>query len=554
MTKYIHIFLLLCLLPLQAGRAQTSPKKGIVWGRPAGVPHTESQLLAMKEAGVEAVRTGIIRDHGILTLADTLQIDLYVDLPFEYLPSARLADTLEYAAGVLDTLVGLAQIHSSIRNIGLARYADTSDSTACAYFNRLAADARRKAPAGTNVYFVTRFIDDDVCADRVDFVLAEVLDLDDPAAPLRRWSAARPSGPNIGVAATGTWLRADSLRGLNVRGSPERQARYFETHLPVLLSDTLSAEPPVVFVYRWMDEARRYEGVADELERLFVERYGLHALDGTARPAMDVVAGVYTGRQTVFAFAQGDRVPERAPWTTLLGWGVMVMIGIFYATSPRFRHMVPRYFQAHFFFREAVREGRDVLLGASTVLLVSLAAAAGLITYVVLDAVRRMDVFSMAFRWLPETTQGAFVSLFSRPLVLILLAGCLYVIGLLGWTIVLSLLSRRRYRVAPSQALMLVVWPRWPLMLVMIAAMVIAAIPGSNLQATIAMAGAWLLLSLGAAVRTLLDLVAIARIPPYLLLPAVLLHPGILVLGAIVIALIPAGPELAYLWHAITRS
>lgn len=532
--------------------AQEGALKGVVWTVPEGQAQAEQDLRAMADAGIEAVRSGLIRSEKLLSLADTLGIALYLDLPLSRLPAARMVDTLDYARAVVDTAAALAGRHRSIQAVGMARYADTSDPAACAVLDELHRRLRSRAGPGISTYYVTRFVENDVCSEAVDFVLIDARGAENPAELLRWWHAAHPGG-SVGLAAFGVWVRSDTLRGLAVPASPERQARYLERHLAVLLSDTLSAPLRALFVYRWRDAPLSYANTAHDLEHPYLERYGLHAVDDTARPALRVVAGIFTGRQTVFAFERGTTPSGPAPWSVLFGWAVIASLGIFYALSPRFRSMLPRYFQARFFFRESVREGRDVLLGASSMLLAALGIASGLVTLVVADAVRPTATFMLALRWLPPTTQGAVATLLGRPLLFIVVVGCIHVTALLLWSTVLSVLSRRKFTLAPSQVLMLVVWPRWPVLAVMVAAMVAASLEEPNAYLIGGIVLTWMLIEVASALRTLTDFLAVTRIPLWLLAPAALLHPGVLLAGVLAMVVLGHQPEFTYLRHAAMR-
>ena len=552
MDKFVGIFLTILLVAAGNAYGQVGPQKGVVWQIPEDISLAEHQLQEMAEAGVEAVRTGPVRSSRLLSLADTIGVDFYVDLPVSRLPAVHLRDTLQYAAAVLDTVLGLAQIHRSLRNVGLAGHIDTSDSTACEYFRQLTNYARGRAPEGTRFYYDTRFSASDVCSNTVDFTLINALDREDPAALLRQWDEG--SASPVGIGALGTWVRADAEEGLSVPHSPQQQARYLEKHLSTLLSDTLDIRPIVVFAFRWQDQQRARPSIANDLDTPYVQRYGLHTMQGATRPAYDVVRGIYTGEQLIFAFEQGDGPPSRMPWTTVLGWGVLIMLGIFYATSPRFRHMLPRYFQAHVFFLESVREGRDVLFGTSAVLLTALGVATGIAVSASLDAVRDMHAFAMAVSWLPGSTQQVITTLLSSPAILAILAGCIYVFVLLLWTFILALFTRRKYPMAPSQVLMLVAWTRWPILLVMIAAMAIAATPDVDPTAVGILFCAWLFIEIAATARTVFDLVRVSRMPAYLGIPCLLLHPGVLVIVVALLSSLAYQPEISYLRHLITRT
>lgn len=528
------------------------PLRGITWEKPDVKIHAERDLREMSRIGVEAVRTGPVHDESLLALTDSLGLALFVDLPIEELPARRLLDTLDHASAVLDSILILAQQHSSIRHIGLARYFDSTDSTSCGPIQTLANRARQHGPPNLQVYYVTRFLESDRCAAHVDFVLFDARGREAPIRALHRWRAVEQTTP-LGIAALGVWVREDTLSGLRVPNSPEVQARYFEDTLPTLLSDTLSIPLPAVFVYRWRDIQLRKPSTAHNIRSPYVEPFGLHTRTNVRRPAFDVVEGIFTGSRDTFAFRAGKPLSDGAPWTILFGWGVVILLGAFYALSPRFRHMVPRYFTAHFFYRDAVREGRDVLFSASTVLLISLGAAFGVTLSVLLEYIREAPAVSIAVGWLPIGMQDVVVTLLAQPWVLVILAACTYAVGVISWTIILALISRRRYPIAPGQALMLVVWPRWPLLLVMLAAIVFATSNNPTPTAAALIAGSWIVLSMAAMVRAVVDFVLVARVSPSLAVPAFVLYPGIAVFALALIVLSRFGSEMRFLWHLATR-
>jgi hypothetical protein len=216
--------------------------------------------------------------------------------------------------------------------------------------------------------------------------------------------------------------------------------------------------------------------------------------------------------------------------------------------------MGPRYFSAHWFYRDAVREGRDVFFGASTVLLIALGAAFGLTLSVILNELRESQAFVVAVAWLPRSMQDVVITLLADRWVLIVLAGCAYAVGIILWTIVLSLASKRGYRISSGQALMLVLWPRWPLLLVMAAAMVLGSSSTTSAQAVLVLAAGWGVASTLAAMRTIVDFVLVTRIPIPFTLPCLLFNPGVVVMLVILLLLLPFGPEARYLWHFATRA
>jgi len=528
--------LLACAASLPV-RAQPRVWKGVVWAAPADVAHAEADLIRMRAAGVEAVRTGLVREERLLSLADTLGLRLFQELPLDALPAARLADTLAFARETLRRALARARGHRSARHFGLARRSDTSDPEACDFFRALAG----MRPDGVRLYYVSAFTTADRCRDAVDFAL---LDARDRLPPVTDWTGR-------GLATLGAWVDPDGPPGLRNPHAPEAQARFLETHLNALLD---AANPPVaVFVHRWRDADPDAPDADPEPPDPYGRRYGLHDRAGRPRPAFDVMAGIYTGRQRVFAFPPGRAPGPGAPWIVLIGWAVVAMIAGHYVRSPRFRFMAPRYFLAHGFYCDAVREGRDVLPMTSALLLLAIAVSVGMTASVVFGAILDSRAMMSALQWLPGSVRITLAGLLRQPWLLALTAGSLYALALAVWAGVLALVARRRRPLAPGQVFMLVVWPRWTLLPLMVAAMVLASQPVSA-GAAPALAGAWLLLTLWATARTLLDFSRITRAPLSRTLTAALTHPFVL-LGAPACFLAAAffGPWLSFLRHLITR-
>lgn len=528
------------------------PVGGVVWQQPDLPHHARIDLLRMGESGIQAVRTGPVHTSDLLELADTLGLQLFQELPVQRLPARRLRDTLAFSQRMLNQVLRASAGHPSARTFGLAWASDTSDSTACAYFASLAELVRRTVGSSARVYYVTPFIENDVCSHTVDFVLIDALLRQDPSSLLRRWHAAHPDVP-AGIASIGQYVRSDERHGLRVEGSPESQARYLERTLRRIYQEGHPAT--AVFVYRWRDLQPLVPSPAFDLENPYRHAFGLLSANGNARPSLNVVAGVFGRGQDVFAFPAGRDAPDGYPLTTLAGWLVFIVLGVAFASSPRLRPMVPRYFTAHGFYREAVREGRDVLLTASIVLLVALALAVAVIWFVVLDALRTSPDFLLLFRMLPIGLQEFLVTILSRPILFLLLVGSVYGVSLTVWSAMLAFASRRRYPLAPAQALMLAIWPRWTVLVLLLGAMVLATLPETwtFMGASILLA-AWVGVTLLATGRTLYDYASVTRVPGLQLVAGALLNPLVLMLFALLILAIRWGPESAFLWHALLRS
>ncbi len=541
--------------PAQHATAQPAPLKGLVWTEPSDPAQAEAELLAMHRLGVEAVRTGLVQREGLLTLADTLGLHVFQELPLDALSAPALADTLGYARRLLDLAIDRARNHPSARHFGLARRSDTSDPLACSFFEQLAERVHRLP--NSRAYYLSAFIEDDRCAGAVDFVLLDALDASDPAGLLRRWEAGQ-SRRVAGIGALGTWVRAGAGVGLRSRHSSEAQARYLETHLAALLTETTAPSPNAVFVYHRRDTRPLLPSPAHDLDRPYQQNYGLYTADGAPRPSLDVVQGFYTGTQTVFAFSAGNASAQSVPWSLLFGWVVFILMAGCYAFSPRFRYAVPRYFLAHGFYRESIREGREVLLGSSVVLLIAMALCAGVMGSLFLDVMRREAAFRLLFGTLPEPVQIVGVALLAQPWMLVLLLGSFYALGVALWTSLLSFASRRRHPLIPGQALMLVLLARWPAPLLMTGAMVASTLPEAQaVPVMLILAGTWVVATSAAVIRTLSDYAAITDGPPLVVVAMAFANPlPVLLLVGLFVTLVTldAGPTLAFFWHLATRS
>lgn len=528
--------------------AQTVPVKGIVWEIPDNLIVAENDLRMMHRTGVEAVRTGVVRNEQLLAVADTLGIQLYQDLPYEYLPSQQLLDTLEFAATQLDEILVRAYRHPSARHFGLARKSDTSVPEACAYFKRLAEIVHQQGPTGSRSYYLTSFPDHDQCAGNVHFVLLDAVDVPDPESLLQRWYATQDA--DVGIGAIGTWVRTDTLRGLSIPQSWEFQARYLEDRLNRLLIDQAKVSSQAVFVYRWRDIQEPFPLLSYDVTRSYLRQYGLHTSSGTRRLSFNVVQGIYTGNQHVFAFNDNQDILNDRPLTIFLGWLVFTVIGIYYATSLRFRHMIPRYFRAHNFYQNAVREGRDVLFGASTILILAFCLGWGIIVYECIESVKQHEVFIVFIRWLSEGQQHFVLSLLGRSWLLILLSASIYAFNSVLWAVLLSIISRSRQSISSSQAQMLVVWPRWPLLCVILVAMVVSPIqqPAAHPGAFILLA-LWILSTSYALFRTLLDYHAVTNVSVFGLFVAGTVRISVFLTLIIVTFTMRFVPEITFLWH-----
>jgi hypothetical protein len=502
----------------------------VTWTPPEDVQEALADLRAMQAAGIEAVRLPPTEDVRVLRAAEFLGIGLYVDLPVAVLSAPALLDTLAFATRQLERLAELAADYPAIRGVGLASGVDTSVPAACRYFEALAEPARQ---AGLWTYYQGRFIESDTCAGTVDAVLLDARNRT-AAALLTRWQAAH--GTPAGLASFGVTVSDGASGGHLTPRTQAHQKRALEDGLRALRR--ADPAPAAVFVHTWRGRT-----------------YGLHAEDGTPRPALDVVRGFYTGRQTVFAVDAGAPPPSPPGATgfVLVGWALAAFLLLLMAAAPRFRLLVPRYFTRHGYYREAVQRGGGLEGFAALGVAVALAGAAGVIGGVALDALARTDVLDVAAAGLRETQRSRLLALLGRAATAVPLVAFAYGFWLLLNMVWMFALTGRRQRVRPNQALALTVLSRWPVFVLAVLAL-LAAQSDDPMRWVPALLGVWLVAEVVAGARMLYDFGRVTRTPMPRAVAVGLGAPLAVLLVVTAAVLVIRGPELGFLWHLATRT
>lgn len=537
--------LLLAVSSLPVSVHAQTPARGMTWDLPGTLRQAEAELTQMHEMGVTAVRTRVIEWNQLLVLADTLGMQFYQELPIEGLTAAALNDTLPYARRVLRAALQRARRHLSTRHFGIARLSDTSTEEAAAYVQTLAELVRQQGPPGSRTYYISEFVESDALDSLVDLVLLDARDEDNPANRLRRWNEAQTSPAGLLL---GSWIDPDAEPGYRVPGSEEYQARYLENKLRTVLYGNV--EPAVVFVDGWRDATASRLSVRHDWSEPYMRRYGLYG-ENRARPALDVVRGLYTGEQTVFALPPGDEQEDPQGWFVLIGWAVVLLLGGLYALPARLDHILRRFFVSHSFYIELIRRGRAVQMSTSLIVLACLSVCVGIIGTVALELVSPTATFAALFDALPVALQRLMLALVDRPAVGIVLIALLYGLRIVLWGILLVARSGLRSRLGLAPALMLALAPRWPLILLMIAALV--ALTTSYAPSLIlAIVLLWLVVETVAHNTTLVDYAKTLRQPvvPSLLRGWLI---SLVVLGGVLAALyFAAGPdEVTFAWRRV---
>ncbi|MEM0961834.1 MAG: hypothetical protein AAGK21_04725 [Bacteroidota bacterium] len=522
---------------------------GVVWSVPDSTESAVMDLRRMHEAGVRMARTGLVRDPAILQEASRLGIALWQDLPVKGLAAAFLVRRADAIADTLAAALAMARPYSSARHFGLARASDTSDPRARAYMESLTQLVRQRGAPGTQTYYVSRFPESDRAAESVDVVLLDARE-SDPVQLLGRWRAQRDTP--VGLASVGVGVRPGRSGGWRASGTEAAQARALETAFMDLLA--MSEPPAAAFAYRWRDaDADLIE--RDQRTEVAGTRFGLLGEGDEPREAYAVASGFWTGRQRVFAFDAGDgeRRERLASPLLLIGWGLVIGLGVLYAGAPRLSGLAPRYFTRRDLYRDAVRRGFDLSAAETTGLALALSLAAGVVATAALRALARTDALVAATASWSVEAQARLTGLLGRPLVLVAVLAAAYLTWVLLNLIWLAVISGRR-RLRPAQALSLAVWCRWAWLPLMVVALVLGSID-AGLATVLAPAvlGVGLFVETVAGYRMMSDVQAVTYAPPARALLVGFGVPLLLGLAALVALSVTSQDEIGFLWHLATR-
>jgi hypothetical protein len=281
----------------------------------------------------------------------------------------------------------------------------------------------------------------------------------------------------------------------------------------------------------------------------------LHDAAGTPRPAAEVLGGFYTDRQRVFAFPSGTAPSSTPVGSILLSWLLVALLAGLYARNPFVRQTIPRYFAAHGFYRDAVREGRDVGPIENLVLLGGVGIALGIVGTLTAQIAAPQPETALILEALPTDLRAAIATGFTHPSLTGLVVGTLTVLLLLVWNGLLVLTAQLEGSFSMAQGLMLITWPCWPALLGMLIALVAAIRP----PVSTGLLGLILLFGGGGAIlavtiRVLRDYWIISGVSlPWVLL---MLLPSPLVLTLLGLGLLDTVYDLpvSLLWHLATRT
>lgn len=481
--------------------AVAGPVRGVTWRAPgSGV---RADLRSVREAGFTAVRTAAPVADVALDEADRLGLAVYAELPLDYATASKLAETTPAMLRQIAELGTLARRHPSLTHVGVSRRPAAFDPRVCARLRGLAEAVRR---AHLVPYVVVDARDPGACSG-VGAVFVETSGVA-ATAPSGGWIVGVPVLPE--------------RQGVEHVGSPEQQAR--------TLADALRTDSPV-FARQWRDGD---DLGGDNPRRL---HYGLLDGDGKPRLALNVAAEVLHGRRDGFVYPGGGEPARPSSAPTVWLWVALALVGGVFAAETRLQAIAGRFFRSPTFFRDSVRDARGTMVGATLGQWVALSLVEGVFVAALLGASSRLPVVDALLAGLPRAVGPGLAALMQRPALLVLFVAVLFAVLTGLWAYAFVLAARRRYHLSLWQAVMLIVWHRWAMLPLAVAALVVLG-AGASTTTLALFALAFAAIEGWGALRSTLDLVLMTRLPAwvgvllFLIPPLLALGAALLVFGA----------------------
>ncbi|MBN8587643.1 MAG: hypothetical protein J0L94_04900 [Rhodothermia bacterium] len=548
MRNLISIFLITAIWSLISPVvAQEMPLRGMVWDVPKSEKEALSEMKALHKIGVRALRTNLVWRDTLFALADSMGMYFFQELPFSDLSVAELRRMLPFAIKTLSKNIEKSKKYRSARYFGLAQNCDTSDPAAMVYFSGLMNVIRTKGAPFTQGYYTTSFTKRDQAFPSVDFVLVKAIDRDDPIALTQQMSR-QTNGKAMGVV-LGMGVSRENRMGYKVQNSPEAQARYLERKLNRLVY-TSPVPLKAIFVYRWKDVSRSIFSQSATTDHNL--HYGLWGTDKKPRPGYDVVKGIYTGKQTVFAFKAGSPLAQDQVWMIILGWVIVALIVIAYILSYRLQDILPRFFLAHDSYQEYLLRSRDAHTGTNALLMVAFGLCAGLSSVIIFYGLRPYSALGYFVEELPAMFQFVVLAALRMPWSFSLFATVIFAATMIFIALLLYGLARYfgQQTITPQKTLMVTVWAQWPMVILMLTAMVTFNTWGtSSMLPPLYLIGFWGLLNILAFFQIAYDFAYIVKKPFWMLALG-----GLAAFALIsIVFLLFRFPEMSSEWNFLTN-
>jgi hypothetical protein len=460
--------------------------KGVVWqedhpnyGSAMSHEELEKDVAQIKSLGANAIRFGSHPPHPyVLNLCDRYGLFALEELPVSGAPAAILTEEnfVELASTMMKEMIGRDRHHVSVLAWGIGDEFESSSPAARKFVETLAAIA--KSLDGRPVYYGTRIVDADACADLVDLAVINMhtQDIKLFKKQLEEWQQKNKGRPVI-VGKFGSEVKQNDRNGYSDPLSYEAQARFYIQRFEMLKQLNYDG----AFVWSYNDWKGDRPSLTITSGDPWIHSMGLVSYDREKRLAYDAVRSVFKGEKFV-ALPIGN-YSANAPIMFVVS-GLIVLIGsaYFYNVSRRFRDNLNRSVMNLYNFFADVRDQRIVSTVHSVVLAAIISVATAIVVSSVLYHFRQNWILDnlMSYLLVSDGFKEAAVRLVWSPLKCMgYLSGFFFILFLLLSLLIRAMSIVSRTRVYAYHAYVLSVWSATPLLILVPIGMILYRIMDS---------------------------------------------------------------------------
>ncbi len=424
----------------------------------------EKDIVMMKAVGTNAIRFGHHPPHPyMINLCDRYGLLALVEIPVKNVPAAILTNDyfLELATNTLRGMIVRDRTHVSVLAWGLGDEFESSNPLARKYVESLVATARKLD--SRPVYYTSKFLFDDACADLVDLraVTATTRDTREFRSQLERLRSANPDRPVI-VTRMGVEVDHKNEQGYADPFSQQAQARYFIQHFEVVRGTNCDG----AFVWSFNDWRGDRPALSVNTGDPWMHTVGVVSYAREKRLAYDAIRSAYSGDKFV-ALQMGSN-PSSAPIVYVLS-GLIILVGTayLYNANRRFREGLNRSVVNSYNFFSDVRDQRVVTVFHSTLLGLIVSGGVAIVLSSILYHFRESLVLDniLSLLLVSDNLKEHAVQLIRDPLTFLpVMTGVFFIVLLVLFVLVMVIAPAFRTRIYPFHSYAVTMWSTPPLL------------------------------------------------------------------------------------------
>lgn len=320
--------------------------RGIVWhedspehGASLSYAEMERDVVLIKMLGANAIRFGFHPPHPyMITLCSRYGLFALLELPVWNVPAQVL--TQEHFQNLAESLardmIMRDQHQPSVLAWGIGSEFDSSDPRSRAYVQRIA--SVMKSLDRRPVYFGSKMLQNDQCADLVDFtaIVLSPTELKSFKLSLTAWKKQYPDKPML-VLQYGRVVEHDNRNGYSDPLSQEAQARFFIQHYEAIRQSGAAGS----FISSFADWLGDRPILTVKSDKPYLHSSGLVSETREKRLAFDVVKTIYAD-QKVAALSVGNHRGSLPVAHVIAGFSIVFVLAYQYNYNRRFREALKR--------------------------------------------------------------------------------------------------------------------------------------------------------------------------------------------------------------------